>query len=610
MGGSSTFNSRLAELKVKAIYEECPADLPVNDESILYVDMSVLLRIVHCRGTLGYESWVSNPSQIDQELIVKYVAELEPLLLCITSFTQICFVFEKGGSRNLEKIKERSSTLTKCLKNIYYAKKNTFLEASKERISKTVGLPSLQIQQAIGQALLELYQNATIHIASAKSDYLIFQMANQSTVAHQYVYSSDFDYLIYSPKITCLISTLKYTISRSDLMEKLELDTLPAVLRDSALLYAFGIAGCDDMATKIFGIGFKTAMDLILDSASVIRTLDDLQNTLLTYGKSEEVTDNIKILFREIEQHRAFLLEDPEELIQIPSIAQSFEKEFIFEEVKGERIRLQRLVTDDHGQILYQKLIGPTKNPIEGKPFGSKTKKRKQVERMQNTKIIKRHVHWEEESPTTQALEVEQEPVTPHDDQKTQQKKRKIRDTGRKKKQRKPNEVTEAKNKNKSLYMKTTKSMGGVEENLFEETKTVFQNQIVEDMILFKESNNHALFACNLELRKAFEGQEGELPLYKDLKLSDIAKLFEAYLTAFGENKGVPPIAKLEGQSRWREIESNLKSIISNRFIPMLTDWCELELSKPEYKCIGRKRRRKLAEIIARDIAGRKGTFN
>ena len=162
-------------------------------------------------------------------------------------FSKVVMVFEAGGSRQNRK---RSKNLNNGIRNVFLKKYHGSTELGKKVISRSCGLPSLDIQVKIANALKVTY-GFEFSFAAGTADSLIFQMANAAKLPC-YVYSVDQDYIVYSPYVTGMIGPKlkdRFILNRNDILEKLEITS-------NQFIWCFCAAGSDDV-NGISKIGFK-----------------------------------------------------------------------------------------------------------------------------------------------------------------------------------------------------------------------------------------------------------------------------------------------------------------------------------------------------------------
>lgn len=261
MGGSSTFNKALNGLDVK---RKKPPDVSLDvwlssvieetKNTTVYVDMSVLIRAIHGKSTLGFDAFFAHPSSVRETLLAAYCSALEPYLKPLQVFGKVVLVFERGGSRQSPK---RIAKLNGGIRNVFLKKFHGSTFFGKRTVSRNCGLPPLDIQHKIAITINQKF-GYEFNFSTGKADVLIFQLANAAKVPC-FVYSVDHDYLIYSTSITGLIGPLvsrPFVCFRQDVMQGFGITS-------NQLIWCYCAAGSDDVV-GLPNIGFKRALTMVL----------------------------------------------------------------------------------------------------------------------------------------------------------------------------------------------------------------------------------------------------------------------------------------------------------------------------------------------------------
>ena len=331
MGGSNTFNKALNALNVK---KKKPPNVlfgtwlanEIGQQSKIYVDMSVLLYCIHATSSLGFDSFFSQ-GQDDDDLIQRYLIQLEKYLDPLQTFN-VVMVFEAGGSRQNSK---KSRILNNGIRNVFLKNYHGSTPLGKKAVSRSCGLPHLEIQIKIAIGLKAKYR-FRYHFAASTTDALIFQLANAAQ-SPCFVYSVDQDYLIYSNFISGLIGPKinnRFVVKRNVILQKLGISS-------HQLIWCFCAAGSDDVQ-GLPKIGFKKA----LHACRGVQTIANTSNQLLGATKAAK-----KDLANRIQVYLNILKKKPEQLVSIPARTTVSAHDFIFEtKSDGSRRRLHRLALD------------------------------------------------------------------------------------------------------------------------------------------------------------------------------------------------------------------------------------------------------------------------
>lgn len=371
MGGSGGFNKAISTFKhhrppdqsVQTFYQQ---RLRTND-LVIVIDMSVLLYVVQKTSALGARMFLGESNLVDS--YVRAIAKYLDVLMALSGTIKFVFVFEKGMGIN----SQRAPKLNNAFKSIYYKENRKSVRIGKQQISRNSPLPKPSMQEDIATALVALYPNATIecHFATDKSDYLIFQLANCWQHDNLFVYSVDYDYLVYSDQIRGVITPrLKKTfiIEREEILNGLKVSS-------EELKWAYAAAGCDDLKPGLKNVGFKTALSVckngpLIDASNRLRRVSSTEKRALV-NRLRVFLDKLSLVAN---------MENP--FPKQVTNSTSYAHEFVFNQTaNGNRRRLHFLAFDENAehQIRCTKVFPP-------KPEISK-KKRKELERAHRESI-------------------------------------------------------------------------------------------------------------------------------------------------------------------------------------------------------------------------------
>ena len=470
MGGSNTFNKALNDLEIK---RKKPPNVDYGTwlgtqvplETQIYVDMSVLLYMVHATSNLGFESFFA-PVNVDDGLIQHYLNQLQRYLDPIFSFENVLLVFEAGGSRHNRK---RSTILNNGIRNVFLKNFHGSTALGKKAISRSCGLPALELQRKIAGALQRKY-NLGFFFAEGKADQLIFQMDNAAKTTC-FVYSVDQDYLVYSEHVTGLIGpklSNQFIVKRSEILEKLEITS-------NQLIWCFCAAGSDDVV-GIPKVGFKKAFNACKNIHSIASACNNLKSV-----SNQAKRD----LLGRIASYFSTLAKEPIVLDQFPETTTVPGHQFIMETKEdGSRRRLQRLGLDPDSPygIGLAPWVAFGKNPNEGAKYP------RPFQRIDDSKASHaRTFSFRLEPPAVSDSEEsnEQQPEQQIQKQKRKSKKRKSEQAldAPTIKKRKRNQEKQVLDRLSALHMKCVRTVGSLKSLVSEciaiEFVPWFQNELV-----------------------------------------------------------------------------------------------------------------------------------
>ena len=259
MGTSSLFWTRL-----RALYNSVP---PPKD-AVYAIDASVFLYRASCAGRLGYDAFEVNPSDTERvnAIVERYADSILSAVQALeesgVSKTQIVWFFEghTDKSRHLYSQRHRETRLCRALR-VLFGQERLFLgqrcRNGRDAISKVYGRPPWWLTLRIAHQIKDKGY-AVSAVEKQESDHRITQWAWAKSLSgcRVIVLSVDSDYLAYS--VDNSVSELGMPmhggkelrlIKKADVLETSQLTPFQ-------LMLAFSIAGSDNIATHIEGVGW------------------------------------------------------------------------------------------------------------------------------------------------------------------------------------------------------------------------------------------------------------------------------------------------------------------------------------------------------------------
>ena len=295
----------------------------IKDSAFVYVDVAFLQHTInYSNPDLAATIFCLNPSNDEavKKVVVTYALEIVNALSPLgVAEHNMMLVFEDGSPKSdrraARNASRKSGLLNSAVRHLLLSSKESGKAEAKRTISQQMGRPSWWFVDLVCDFLenidyqifrcpngIQADQFVAVHSLSKKYDMLGDDIIQREII----VYGNDRDFLALMPRVDRLM------FSNHGNVFQLERATILATLgaTNEAIFVAYCAGGCDDIAGKVAGMGFKTAFKQVksfgiswLDVKSIqlalpslpVDLVDEILRLFQQYNSYEFISEHCKV---------------------------------------------------------------------------------------------------------------------------------------------------------------------------------------------------------------------------------------------------------------------------------------------------------------------------